>query len=211
LQKLKISLTPKSKKSDTASGPAKQTSTAVGPKKSVKKKNKESVAAEVPLVIEGHVPNGHIPRGSPKAVSKPAGAIVNGVGSSVVASKGGGSHKVTEYFSSLRRSERKPKPRCHQGSGSRVEARLGSIHDPVVESALVAEDDSRLPIAVREFEGKGRGVVAERDFERGEFVVEYAGELICVGEAQERETAYSMDTTKGCYMYYFKHRSKQYW
>ena len=50
-----------------------------------------------------------------------------------------------------------------------------------------------------------------RDFSKGEFVVEYAGELIDIGTAKDLEVKYSMDTSKGCYMYYFKHKGKQFW
>ena len=52
---------------------------------------------------------------------------------------------------------------------------------------------------------------AVRDFSKGEFVVEYAGDLIDVGTAKDLEAKYSMDTSKGSYMYYFKHKGKQYW
>lgn len=61
------------------------------------------------------------------------------------------------------------------------------------------------------FPDKGRGVVACRDFHRGEYVVEYSGELVCLNEARKRETIYSQDTSTGCYMYYFKHGSTHYW
>ena len=43
---------------------------------------------------------------------------------------------------------------------------------------------------------KGRDVVETRNFEKSEFVVD-------LGEAKERETKYSMDVDKGCYMYSF--------
>lgn len=50
-----------------------------------------------------------------------------------------------------------------------------------------------------------------RDFAKGEFVVEYAGDLIDIGTAKDLEAKYSMDASKGCYMYYFKHKEKQCW
>ena len=62
-----------------------------------------------------------------------------------------------------------------------------------------------------EFPEKGRGVVATRNYRKGEFVVEYAGDLIDVSMAKERESKYSLDMSMGCYMYYFKHKGKQYW
>jgi histone-lysine N-methyltransferase SETD8 len=108
------------------------------------------------------------------------------------------SHKVTEYFA-IRRSERRPK------------AALEKDHLADIEHHLLADDDDHLDIVVEHFPEKGRGVVACRDFVRGEFVVEYAGDLIDVGIAKERESKYSLDLSTGCYMYYFKHNGKQYW
>ena len=52
---------------------------------------------------------------------------------------------------------------------------------------------------------------AVKTFNKGDFVVEYAGDLIDIGTAKDLETKYSMDASKGCYMYYFKHKGKQYW
>lgn len=109
-----------------------------------------------------------------------------------------GSHKVTEYFP-IRRSGRKPK------------AELEREYLADIEDHLLAQDDSHLDISIKTFTNKGRGIVAGRKFKRGEFVVEYAGDLIDSGVAKERETNYSMDLSKGCYMYYFKHGGKQYW
>ena len=58
---------------------------------------------------------------------------------------------------------------------------------------------------------QGRGIFTSRNLFKGEFVVEYSGDLIDVKQAKEREGEYSMDLTKGCYMYYFKANNKQYW
>ena len=52
---------------------------------------------------------------------------------------------------------------------------------------------------------------AVKSFCKGDFVVEYSGELIDIGTAKDLETKYSLDASKGCYMYYFKHKGKQYW
>ena len=62
-----------------------------------------------------------------------------------------------------------------------------------------------------DFENKGRGVVAAKTFYRGDFVVEYAGDLISIAEAKAREDEYAKDPTKGCYMYYFNFHNKKYW
>ena len=49
-------------------------------------------------------------------------------------------------------------------------------------------------------------------FLQGDFVVEYAGELMeSPAAAKEREDFYASDAATGCYMYYFKHGDKQYW
>lgn len=61
------------------------------------------------------------------------------------------------------------------------------------------------------FPNKGRGIIAGRDFARGEYVVEYSGELINFDEARKREAIYSQDISTGCYMYYFKHGLIHYW
>lgn len=60
-------------------------------------------------------------------------------------------------------------------------------------------------------EGKGRGVVATKQFSRGEFVVEYHGDLIEVTDAKKRKALYAQDPSTGCYMYYFQYLSKTYW
>jgi len=107
------------------------------------------------------------------------------------------SHKVTEYFP-IRRSERKPKAEL-------IKAELETIC-----SYLAQSDDSKHGIEVAPIENKGRGIKAVKNFNKGDFVVEYAGELIDIGTAKDLETKYSMDASKGCYMYYFKHKGKQY-
>ncbi len=66
-------------------------------------------------------------------------------------------------------------------------------------------------LQIVEFEGKGRGVVATRDFKRGDFVVEYAGDLIDRKTAKSREEKYKKNSKIGCYMYYFSHKNMNYW
>lgn len=60
-------------------------------------------------------------------------------------------------------------------------------------------------------EGKGRGVFACQEFRKGQFVVEYHGDLMEMAEAKEREATYAQDPTTGCYMYYFQFLTKTYW
>lgn len=59
--------------------------------------------------------------------------------------------------------------------------------------------------------GKGRGVVTTRPFDKGEFVCEYAGDLVTMEEASERERAYSKCHSVGCYMFYFEMHKEKWW
>ncbi|KAF2355192.1 SET domain [Trinorchestia longiramus] len=63
-------------------------------------------------------------------------------------------------------------------------------------------------IKMVEFPGKGRGVVTTKPFSRGEFVVEYVGELVPHDIAIAREQAYEDDESIGCYMYFFRHEDE---
>lgn len=60
-------------------------------------------------------------------------------------------------------------------------------------------------------QGKGRGVIATRKFRRGDFVVEYHGELLDNATAKIREEEYSMRGENGGYMMFFEHANKKYW
>ncbi|XP_058804928.1 histone-lysine N-methyltransferase PR-Set7-like [Phymastichus coffea] len=104
-------------------------------------------------------------------------------------------HKLTEYFP-VRRSIRKCKKVV-------LEEQQRDLENKVL---CGAEDG----LQVRHFPGKGRGVVTTRNFVKGEYVVEYAGELIDLTTAKKREVKYAKDQNAGCYMYYFQHRNQQY-
>ena len=73
-----------------------------------------------------------------------------------------------------------------------------------VEAYLLTNDDTDLPIEVMETEGKGRGVVTKQDFFLNDLIVEYAGELLSLREALERETQYTNNSETGSYMYFFR-------
>lgn len=104
-------------------------------------------------------------------------------------------HKLTEYFP-IRRSVRKTKKMVLEEKQKNLEQLLrGGIEEG---------------LKVTYFDGKGRGVVALKPFSRGDFVVEYSGELLDVTEAKIREAKYAEDENTGCYMYYFKYLSQQY-
>lgn len=106
----------------------------------------------------------------------------------------GTNKKLTDFFQ-VRRSVRKTKK----------EVQWERERD--IEKAIREERETGLKIA--HFEGKGRGIITTRPFMKGEFVVEYIGDLITVSEAKEREQIYAEDDNTGCYMYYFKHKNVQ--
>lgn len=60
-------------------------------------------------------------------------------------------------------------------------------------------------------EGKGRAVFATRRFQKGEYVVEYHGDLLQFTDAKKREAEYAQNPATGCYMYYFQYLCKKYW
>lgn len=105
------------------------------------------------------------------------------------------SNKLTDYFP-VRRSVRKTKKTV-------LEEKQKSI-----EEAVLSEKDDGLEVHM--FVGKGRGIISTKEFQRGDFVVEYSGELISIEEAKIREVIYAQDQNTGCYMYYFAHKNVQY-
>lgn len=109
-------------------------------------------------------------------------------------SEAGTNKKLTDFFQ-VRRSVRKTKK----------EVQWERERD--IEKAIREERETGLAIA--QFDGKGRGIITTRPFQKGEFVVEYIGDLITVAEAKEREQIYAEDDSTGCYMYYFKHKNVQ--
>lgn len=106
------------------------------------------------------------------------------------------STQLTDFFP-IRRSGRKTKKAVEQEISQHIETAI----EKQLEDGLI----------VKVFPEKGRGIVAGRPFQRGEFVVEYVGELIDQLEADRREEAYSENAEFGCYMYYFKHKEQQWW
>lgn len=109
-------------------------------------------------------------------------------------SDAGTNKKLTDFFQ-VRRSVRKTKKEVQWE------------RDRDIEKAIREQRESGLKIQT--FEEKGRGIVTTRPFMKGEFVVEYIGDLITVSEAKEREQIYAEDDNTGCYMYYFKHKNVQ--
>ena len=104
-------------------------------------------------------------------------------------------HLVTDYFP-IRRSSRVPRSELKKREQIKVE-----------EAILSNQTDGLL---VKMFPGKGRGVVAEKTFKKGEFVVEYSGDLIDLDTAKQRDKDYKENKDVGCYMYYFSFMGKNY-
>ncbi|XP_061880501.1 lysine methyltransferase 5Ab isoform X3 [Entelurus aequoreus] len=103
--------------------------------------------------------------------------------------------KVTEFFP-IRRSHRKTKGELKNEEHKHI--------DDLIKNGV--EEGMQ----VRVMEGKGRGVFATRVFTKGDFVVEYHGDLLELTEAKLREARYAQDPQTGCYMYYFQYNTKTY-
>ncbi len=65
-------------------------------------------------------------------------------------------------------------------------------------------------LRMMEQHGKGRGVIATKNFCHGDFVLEYRGELIQKETADKREKEYANRLESECYMYYFKFKNSSY-
>ena len=77
-----------------------------------------------------------------------------------------------------------------------------------MESYLSAQNDNHQKLKVVQIEGKGRGVIADTDFEKDDFIVEYAGELISAKEGNTREKKYARENISGGHIYYFRSHEK---
>lgn len=112
-----------------------------------------------------------------------------------VKSPAGRNHKLTDYYP-IRRSCRK------------CEGQLKSEEKKIIDEFLRNGKEEGMQVSV--IDGKGRGVMATKPFQRGDFVVEYHGDLIEFADAKNREAEYARDPSTGCYMYYFQYLSKTY-
>lgn len=122
-------------------------------------------------------------------------------------------HKLTEYFP-VRRSIRKTQKTVLEEKQRSLEVAVrNGVEDDLVVCRVLRIKFTNIShkfFKIRHFEDKGRGVVAAKDFNKGDFVVEYSGDLIDIVAAKLREEQYAKDGM-GCYMYYFKHNDQQYW
>ncbi|XP_030625334.1 N-lysine methyltransferase KMT5A-A [Chanos chanos] len=103
--------------------------------------------------------------------------------------------KVTDYFP-IRRSSRKSKSelKCEE------KKHIDELITKGIENGMM----------VQYIEGKGRGVFATQNFQKGQYIVEYHGDLLPITDAKKREAMYAQNPETGCYMYYFQYLSKTY-
>ena len=87
---------------------------------------------------------------------------------------------------------------------------LQKQQEDVINHQLTQHYDTGLPLEIKGTNEKGRGVFTCIDFQKGDFVVEYAGELVTLEEAKNREMEYEKDPSYGSYMYYFTNDNKSY-
>ncbi len=78
-----------------------------------------------------------------------------------------------------------------------------------MESAILKGGEDQLEII--QTKNTGRGIIARRLFNTGEFVVEYRGDLLELKKAKEKLAEYEKDDTLGSFMYYFRSRDRPYW
>ena len=62
-----------------------------------------------------------------------------------------------------------------------------------LKDRLELEDDSELGLEIADYGLKGRGIRATKPFKKGDFLVEYAGELIDDATAKLRDAQYDRD------------------
>ncbi|XP_017372328.1 N-lysine methyltransferase KMT5A-like [Cebus imitator] len=94
----------------------------------------------------------------------------------------------------VRRSSRKSNAELQSEERKRI--------DELIESGK--EEGMKIDL----IDGKGRGVIATKQFSRGDFVVEDHGDLTEITDAKKREALCPQDPSTGCYMYYFQYLSK---
>merc|ERR1711881_663683 len=72
------------------------------------------------------------------------------------------------------------------------------------------KDEQLEHIVMKQTELKGRGIFAAKKLTKGDFVVEYAGDLMSMEEGKDREAEYQKDSEIGCYIYFFSFKGKRY-
>ncbi|XP_070845792.1 N-lysine methyltransferase KMT5A-A [Chaetodon trifascialis] len=113
----------------------------------------------------------------------------------IAGGKNSQNRKVTDYYP-IRRSSRRSKTelKCEE------KKHIDDLITNGIEEGM----------EVQHIEGKGRAVFATRCFQKGEYVVEYHGDLLQITDAKKREAEYAQNPATGCYMYYFQYLCKTY-
>ncbi|KAI1721150.1 SET domain-containing protein [Ditylenchus destructor] len=106
------------------------------------------------------------------------------------------SRKITEYFP-VRRSSRKTTKALENEKHSNLQQ-------------LIKTGGNEKYLEIYESEEKGRGICTSKSFEKGEFVIEYKGDILSYKMAKIREEEYAQDCKIGSYMYFFKHHDQHY-
>lgn len=106
--------------------------------------------------------------------------------------------KITD-FNFIRRSRRVPTTEKRKIEEEQLKFYLASDKDEALEH-----------IVMKMTEEKGRGIFANQDLRKGDFVVEYAGDLMSLEEGKEKEAEYSEDAEIGSYIYFFCFKGKRY-
>lgn len=74
----------------------------------------------------------------------------------------------------------------------------------------ISNDEKLEHLVMKQTEHKGRGIFSARKLAKGEFVVEYVGDLLTMEEGREREDEYFKDPSIGSYIYFFAFKGKRY-
>ncbi|MBZ3871818.1 N-lysine methyltransferase SETD8 [Sciurus carolinensis] len=91
--------------------------------------------------------------------------------------------KLTDFYP-VQRSSRKSKAELQSAERKRIDE-------------LIIESGKEEGMKIDLIEGKGRGVIATKQFSRGDFVVEYHGDLIEITDAKKQEALYAQDSSTG--------------
>ncbi|XP_039659843.1 lysine methyltransferase 5Ab isoform X2 [Perca fluviatilis] len=112
----------------------------------------------------------------------------------------------------LKLSASKPQSRTGRKLGAKKTEDKTSQNRKVTDYYPIRRSNrkTKAELKIKHIEGKGRGIFAVKRFKKGEFVVEYHGDLLELAEAKIKEAQYALDPKKGCYMYYFQYQSKTY-
>ncbi|KAF1746600.1 hypothetical protein GCK72_023057 [Caenorhabditis remanei] len=102
---------------------------------------------------------------------------------------------ITEFFK-VRRSGRKTKKQLKRETELEIHQKvLNKTNEPLLE--IFTE------------KVKGRGIKTTVPFEKGDFVVEYKGDLVEHNKAKEMEEQYSKNEDIGSYMFFFEYLAKK--